>query len=164
MAKILKVTKDDQTVHFVDLSNKKALQHQSNLRGKGREWKFEEVDESEAAKFKGYKDNNHVPGNHNAVSADVVAEKDAEIARLKKLLEATQSKPANTALNENANTTASGTAQSGSLSVNATDAIVHIAALQTVDEVNAYLTAEDNRKTVKDAAEKRIAELSKANG
>lgn len=82
--KVLVVTKPDGTTHIMPVANKASLMsYNSQLKNPAEKWKFEEMDEEEAQKLP-YKRTDFVsPVNAQAK----LAEKDAEIARLKALLD-----------------------------------------------------------------------------
>ncbi len=150
---VLKITKADKTVHFVPLSSKSFFEGRNNLLPVEKRSKIEEVDESEAENFKGFKDPDFYPGVDTAL-----AEKNAEIEELKRQLAEAK---ANQGADNTANAAAGGTAAPAlSRAGNATDAIATIATLNTVDEVNAF-TAGEERATVVKAAAARIKELTK---
>ena len=150
MSKVLKVTKDDGTIHIVPISNKSSLMHQNNLRPANRKWTLEEIDEKDAQNLP-WKDKEFVPASAKAV----VDAKNAEIAELQRKLAEAEAK---------AKGSSEGTYQNGSgdeklsTAVNATDAIAVIGTLATVEEINAYING-DSRATVVKAANAKIAEL-----
>ncbi len=79
MAKVLKVTKADKTVHVVPISNKTFYQHMNNrILSVGQQMKLEEIDEKEAKDLP-YFDENYVTG---AEAQDKVSELKQRIAEL----------------------------------------------------------------------------------
>lgn len=152
MAKVLKVTKEDGTIHIVPISNKTSLTHQNNLRPANRKWTLEEIDEKDAQNLP-WKDKEFVPASAKAV----VDAKNAEIAELQKKLAEAEAKAKANGGSEGTEGNGSGD-ENLSTSVNATEAIAVIGTLATVEEVNAYING-DSRATVVKAANAKIAEL-----
>lgn len=82
MGKILVIRKPDRTIHKVALENKPALMSFSSRLSAGQKWKFEEMEEEEAAKLP-FIDNNYVSP---AEAQDKLSEAQREVALLKKQL------------------------------------------------------------------------------
>jgi hypothetical protein len=89
MAKVLVIRKTDKTIHKVPLANKARLLAFNNRNPEGKKWKFEEMDEDEAAKLP-FIDESYVTAAEAQDKAKeleiTVSEKDAKIAELEKLL------------------------------------------------------------------------------
>jgi hypothetical protein len=154
MAKALKVTKEDGTIHIVPISNKASLTHQNNLRPANRKWTLEEIDEKDAQNLP-WKDKEFVPASAKAV----VDAKNAEIAELLRKLAEAEAKAKNGSNDGGENAPEDEQPKPNlSTSVNATEAIAVIGTLATVEEVNAYING-DSRATVVKAANAKIAEL-----
>ncbi len=140
MAKVLVIRKTDKTIHKVAIENKATLMAFSNRLPAGQQWKFEEMEEDEAEKLP-FIDNSYVTAAEAQDKAkeleSVVTEKDAKIAELEALL-AAKNAPIETA----------------------EALIVKINAALTEEEVKTIAGA-DVRKTVIDAASKKIASFTK---
>jgi hypothetical protein len=136
MEKVLVIRKTDKTIHKVPLSNKASLMAYNNLQPEGKKWKFEEMDEDEAAKLP-FIDESYVTAAEAQDKAkeleNVVGEKDARIAELEALLAAKNAPQEKAEL-----------------------VIEKINACKNADDVNALIVGE-SRKTVLDAAAKKIA-------
>ena len=145
MAKVLVIRKTDKTIHVVPLENKAVLQAFSNRSKLG--WKFEEMEEEEAKDLP-FIDKDYVTAAEaqNIVKSLEVAnkEKDDEIDELRKKLAALQGGGS-----ENAGSGSSGTAK---------ELIEKINAATTAEKVTTLLGS-DERVTVKDAADKKLAAL-----
>ncbi len=133
MAKVLKITKPDKTVHVVPVSNL-AFYQAYNKRQK-QQWKIEQIDEKDAKDLP-FKDETYVTGNEAVAK---LSEAQKEIAALKEQLAAKQTTQA-------------------PVKYSAVDAIALIEVAKTVEQVNA-IVGDDERATVKKAAEKKIEEL-----
>lgn len=96
MAKVLVVRKTDKTIHKVPLANKAALLSYNNRLPVELKWKFEEMEEEEAAKLP-FVDESYVTAaaaQEKAKELEItVSEKDAKIAELEALL-ASKNQPA----------------------------------------------------------------------
>lgn len=142
MAKVLKITKSDKTIHVVPLTNKAFYQGYIRRLPADKKWTMEVVNESEVVNHP-FIDESFVTPLEGATKAKelqkVLSEKDAEIESLKALLAAQNNidAPKKTAA----------------------EVIELIAAATTVEQVQA-LSKDDDRATVKKAAEKRIDELN----
>lgn len=142
MAKVLKITKSDKTVHVVPLTNK-AFYEAYNRRQKGdKKWKLEEIDEEDAKNMK-FIDETHVTP---VEATKKLEEKDAEIAALKAQLEALAGAGADTGAN-------------GAAPQKKANEVIELIAAATSEEQVNTLIAGDTRKTVIDAADKKIAAL-----
>lgn len=144
MSKVLKITKPDKTIHVSPMFNKARITAHNNRLPADKKMKIEVIDEEEAKKLP-FIDKDYVTGSEAQVKVgqlqSTVAEKDAEIERLKALL-----------AGQGAGTGTAAPKQS------AVEVIALIEAANSVDQVNALANG-DERATVKKAAEKRIAEL-----
>lgn len=149
-AKLVKVVKADQTVHFVPLSAKAQVMAQSNLLPEHLKWQISEVDPS-AAKNQPWKDKGHVTG----PAAAVVKEKDEEIARLRELLKSkgTTAKAPNPD-EKLGQTDPNPPAIEKSQTVKSDQAIAKIGTLSTEAEINAYVDGESRVNVVKAATAK----------
>ena len=140
MAKVLVIRKTDKTIHKVALDNEARLRAFSNRLPEGQRWKFEGMEEEEADKLP-FIDESYVTAAEAQDKAKVleitVTEKDAKIAELEALL-AAKNAPLETA----------------------ETLIVKINAALTEEEVKVIAGA-DVRKTVIDAAAKKIASFTK---
>lgn len=134
MAKVLVIRKPDRTVHQVPVSNKAKILGYNNRLPQKDQWRIEEMDEKEAAKLP-YIDKDYVTA---ADAQEKLKEKDNQIKDLEARLKALTSKQA---------------------PETATNKIAQIQAAKTAEDVNAIL-GDDDRKTVKVAAEKMIASFS----
>jgi Na+-translocating ferredoxin:NAD+ oxidoreductase RNF subunit RnfB len=141
MSKVLKITKADKTTHIVPVTNKAFYQAQNNRLPADKKMKIEEISEDEARKVP-FIDNDHITGSEAVVKnlelQKSLEDKDAEIAALKAKL--------------------AGVSAPTPPKATATEVIELINAATSVDQVEA-LVAADDRKTVKDAADKKIAAL-----
>lgn len=135
MAKVLVIRKPDRTIHRVPLANKPRIMSANNKLKQADKWTLEEMDEKEAEKLP-YIDNDFVPA---AEAQGVIKEKDERIKELEEKL---------ALLNANQPTET------------APEKIARINAAETPEAVN-IITGDDDRKTVKDAAEKKIASFIK---
>lgn len=88
MAKVLKLTKSDGTIHVVPMANKAFYEAYNRRQKADKKWKLEEIDASEATKLP-FKDPNHIKP---ADASKALADKDTEIERLKALLAAAEEK------------------------------------------------------------------------
>lgn len=138
MSKVLKITKADKTIHVAPMANKARLHAFNNRLPANQKWKIEEITEEEAAKLP-YRDENYVTGSEAQAK---VSELQAENDRLRALL---SKDPGNAVTVVNRPSKAE-------------DVIALIAVAVSVEQVQA-LAKDDERATVKKAAEKRIAEL-----
>lgn len=135
MAKVLVVRKPDRTIHQIPMSNKAKVLGYNNRLARRDQWQIEEMDEEEAAKLPFF-DTNYVSP---AEAQSKIKEKDDKIKELEaKLALLNANQPAETA----------------------TDKIARINAAESAEAVTAIL-GNDDRKTVKDAADKMIASFSK---
>lgn len=138
--KVLKITKPDKTVHVVPKDNLAFYQGYNNRQPEGSKWKIDEIEEEEAKNLP-FIDPNHLTGaeaqSKVADLTKVAEEKDAEIEALKAELAAKKS---------------------GKLPA---DVAISLIATATEEQI-AVLIKDEERKTVKDAAEKRLAELKTA--
>lgn len=144
--KVLKITKDNGTIHIAPLNRKAALQHQNNLRPETKKWSIEEITEEEAKNLP-YKEKDFVP----LSAKSIVASKDAEIEQLKKKLAQFQSAVQGGSENPGATT---------SVGMEWRAAVAKVGELTTIDEVNAFINGE-GRKSIVEAANAKIEELSK---
>lgn len=96
MATVLKITKSDKTVHTVPVTNKAFYLGYNNRLPADQKWKIEEIDEKEAKNLP-FVDDRHVTPADAVTKAQelqtVVADKDAEIERLKAQLAAQAQAP-----------------------------------------------------------------------
>lgn len=142
MSKVLKITKPDKTIHIAPMVNKARLAALNNRLPANQKWRIEEITEEEA-KTLPYRDENYVTGAEAQVKVSELqsslSEKDAEIERLKALL--------------------ANQGGQGPVKQTAAEVIALIEVATSVDQVEA-LAKDDERTTVKKAAEKRIAELT----
>lgn len=146
MAKVLKITKSDKTVHVVPMTNK-AFYEAYNRRQKGdKKWKLEEIDEEDAKNLK-FIDDTHVTP---VEATKKLEEKDAEIAALKAKLAKLSGNEAPVDNDAYVNESAP--------FKKATEVIELIAASTSEEQVNTLISG-DTRKTVIDAADKKIAAL-----
>lgn len=140
MAKVLVIRKTDKTIHKVPVENKATLLAFNNRLPEGKKWIFEEMEEEEAEKLP-FIDENYVTAAQAQDKAKqlegIVTEKDARIAELEALL-AAKNAPIETA----------------------EALIAKINAAQNEDEVK-LIAGSDIRKTVIDAAAKKIASFTK---
>lgn len=144
MAKVLKITKQDKTTHVSPLSNKAFLEAFNKRQPGEKRWKIEEIDEAEAEKLP-FMDESYVTAGEAQKKLEVLAkeseDKDKEIARLKSLLE--------------------GNAGSGTSSEKKTaEEVIALINAATKKEDIEKLIEGDTRKTVNDAAKKKIESLS----
>lgn len=134
MAKVLKVTKADKTVHVTPIANKNTYLHMNNkILSKDQQMKLEEIDEKDAKNLD-YIDENYVTGTE-AQQKNVELQK--EIDALKAQLASHSKAPA---------------------PHKADELIAAIEKAATVEEVNTIFNG-DARVTVQQAAAKRLAEL-----
>lgn len=149
MANVLKITKPDKTIHVVPVANKSFYQTYNRRLPPSKRWKIDEIDESEA------KDLPFI--DETAVSpleaVKKVDELTAENERLKKLLA-----EKNTGSSQSIDVTGSDGAGPQLTTLTAKEVIEKVKNASTVDEVNAHI-AGDERKSVQDAAAKKIASL-----
>lgn len=161
MAKVLKITKPDKTVHVIPFTNQTFYKTYNNRVPSSMQVKVEEIDESEAKHLE-YIDENYITG---IEAAEKLSEKDKEIAELRVLLE-----QANASIKVSHET---GTKQTVAPNLNHKDAfhtpaptpdlagktavevIALIDAAATAEQVN-NLSKGDERKTVQDAAAKKL--------
>lgn len=136
MSKVLIIRKPDATIHQVPMANKAFLKAFNNRLPGGQKWSFEEMSEEEAAKLP-FIDPEYVTAGEAVTKLKslegTLSEKDKMIAELEARL-ATLSAPAETAVQK----------------------IDRIDAATSQDEVTSIL-GDDGRKTVQDAAAKKIA-------
>ena len=137
MGNVLVVRKPDRTIHQVPIANKARLMGYNNRLPKRDQWRIEVMDE-EAAKKLPYLDANYVSA---AEAQGKLQEKDEKIKELEAKLAALN------ASKEPATETAA-------------DKIAKINEAKDEAAVNAILGTDD-RKTVKEAADKRIASFAK---
>ena len=144
MAKLLKVTKPDKTIHTMPLDNKAFYLAYNNRLPVEQRWTIEEIDEEEAIDHP-FIDESFVTPLEGAQKANelqkVVVDKDKEIEELKKQLAEKQTPAAP--------------------KFSADQAIALIGVAKSADQVN-ELIKDDTRVTVKAAADAKIAELTKA--
>lgn len=137
MAKVLVIRKTDKTIHKAPLANKAVLTAHNNRLPAGKKWVIEEMEEDEAAKLP-FIDDAYVTAaeatNKLKAIEKSVEQKDSKIAELEAKLAAL--------------------GNPGQLT--AVDAIAKIKAATTKEQVLAIL-GNDERKTVKDAADIAIA-------
>lgn len=134
MAKVLVVRKPDRSIHQIPISNKAKILGYNNRLPKRDQWQIEEMDEDKAKKLP-FIDSNYVTP---AEAQGKLQEKDEKIKELEARLKALSAKePVETA----------------------TEKIARINAAKTAEEVTTILGTDD-RKTVKDAADKMIASFS----
>jgi hypothetical protein len=140
MTKVLKITKPDKTVHTAPLNNKAFYQAFNHRLSADKKWKIEEIDESEANDLP-FRDKNFVTGLEALKKvedqAKILVEKDDKIAQLESELAAKKA---------------------GKLPA---DLLVSLLANASAEQIE-VLTKDDERKTVKEAADKRLAELAAA--
>ena len=138
MSKVLVIRKKDATVRVVPLENKARLLAYNNRLPAADKWTFEEMEEAQASKLE-FIDKNYVTPNQalnqNKELAASLSEKEAKIAELEAMLAA---KTAPTA----------------------TEVIEKINLSETENDVNTLIT-DETRKTVLDAAAKKIASFQK---
>ncbi|MEX6689221.1 hypothetical protein QTN47_17055 [Danxiaibacter flavus] len=144
MADVLKITKQDKTVHVLPVSNKAFWLGYNKRMPTDRKVKIEVIDEEEAKGLPFY-DKSHVSASDALAKLDILEkegkQKDELIEKLQAQL-AASNKTAPTA--------------------SATDMIEKIKAATNADEIRLLMEGEE-RKTVTDAANKRIAELTASN-
>jgi hypothetical protein len=134
MAKVLVVRKPDGTIHQIPIANKAKIMGYNNKLSKRDQWQLEEMDEEKAKKLP-YIDKSYTP----TTNADAtIKAKDDKIKELEAKLAALK----NNAAPETAN-----------------DKIARINAATAAEDVTAIL-GDDDRKTVKEAADKKIASFS----
>lgn len=140
MTKVLKITKPDKTVHVAPLATKSRVQAYNNRLPANLKWKIEEVEEEEAKKLP-FIDKNYVSGAEAQVKVSELqkesAVKDTKIAELEAELAAKKA---------------------GRLPA---DLLVSLLATASKEQIE-VLIKDDDRKTVKEAAEKRLTELAAA--
>lgn len=149
--KALVVRKPDRTVHVVPLGNKSYLQAQNNRLPADKRLRFEEMDEEEALKLPFFDENYISPSaaqDKLKVVENDLLEKDTRIAELEAKLAEMEQRQAKGAEN---------TQKQGG-TITAVELIDQIGKEENVDVVKALLDGE-TRKTVIDAANKRISEL-----
>jgi hypothetical protein len=138
MSKVLKITKPDKTVHVVPKSNHAFYLAQNNRLPADKKWKIEEIDEEEAKGLKFIDESFVTP--LEAVKkvedqAKALVERDSKIAELEAELSAKKV---------------------GKLPADLLISLIATASKEQIEQ----LTKDDERKTVKEAAEKRLTELS----
>lgn len=138
MSKVLVIRKTDKTIHKVPLQNKSALMSYNNRLPDGKKWKFEEMEEEEADKLP-FIDESYVTAGEAQVKVKALesesAEKDARIKELEaKLALMNSASPLETAVQK----------------------IERINAAESAGAV-AEILGDDDRKTVQDAATKKMA-------
>lgn len=142
MSKVLVIRKTDKTIHQVPIENKARLMAYSNRLPVGQKWSFEVMDEKDAKDLPFF-DKDFVTGGEAVLKLksleESAATKDAKIAELEAML---------SALNGGAAKTVE----------TALEVIAKINAATTPEDVKAILGADD-RKTVLDAAAKKIGSL-----
>ncbi len=157
MGKVLVIRKPDRTIHSVSMNNKATLMAFSNRLPVGQKWKFEEMDEEEAAKLPMI-DPNYVSAGEASVKLTQLEseskEKDAEIEELKKQLAAMQAGGTPAAAAENVANVTEPTVVKGTVA----ETVAKINMATTIEDVN-KLAAGDDRKGVIDAAQKKVASL-----
>jgi hypothetical protein len=145
MAKVLVIRKTDKTVHVVPMTNKATLMSYNNRLPETEKWKFEEMDEDEAAKLP-FIDESYVTAAEAQDKvqelATVVSEKDAKILELEAQLAALNAGAVNAA-------------------ETAVSKIAKINAAETAEEV-ATILGDDVRVTVVEAATKKTASFQQA--
>jgi len=134
MAKVLVVRKPDRSIHQIPISNKAKIMGYNNRLPTRDQWQIEEMDEEKAKKLP-FIDSSYVTASE---AQGKLAEKDDKIKELEAKL---------AALNAN------------QAPETATDKIARINAATDAESVTAILGTDD-RKTVKDAAEKMIASFT----
>ncbi len=143
MSKVIVVRKTDKTIHKAPLANKAALQAYNNRLPAEQKWIIEEMDEKEADKLP-FIDSAYVTASEAVTKVKdletTVSAKDARIAELEALLAGKKE--------ENKPDTAE-------------EVIAKINGAANEAEVTALLGTDD-RKTVKAAAEKKIASFTNA--
>ncbi len=183
MAQVLKVTKADKTVHVVPIANKNFYLHMNNkILSKSQQMKLEEITEKEAENLP-YFDESYITADE---AQGKVSSMQQEIDRLQKLLAlksnatpglGTDPASASTPYAAEAPATSNMSAEeftnkvkadagvaTGTAAANtakAEDVIADIKEAKTVAEVNALFNG-DTRKTVIDAATKKLHELNEA--
>lgn len=160
--KVLVVTKPDGTTHVMPLSNKARLQSHNSRLPVGQKWKLEEMDEEQAKEIPFIRKDVVNPGNAQAI----ISEKDKEIEELKRKLSALQGgagtgtgTTADPGADNGTNGTPGGQSGQGEKPATALEAIAKINAAETKEQVEALIENED-RKTVLDAAAKKIASFA----
>jgi hypothetical protein len=145
MAKVLKITRQDKTIHIAPLSNKAFLTSFNNRQPAEKRMKIEEVDEEDAKNLP-YIDEAYVSAaDAQKKVSDLtkeVSDKDAEIAKLKEML-----------ANSNA-----GEGEGGTGKKTAVEVIALINAVTKPEDIIALIEG-DTRATVNKAAEEKIAKL-----
>lgn len=134
---VLKITKPDKTVHVVPINNKTFYLAHNNRLPAEKKWKIEEINEEDAKGLKFIDESFVTP--LEAVKkvedqAKTILEKDGKIAELEAELSAKKA---------------------GKLPA---DLVITLLATATKEQIE-VLTKDDERKTVKEAAAKRLAEL-----
>jgi hypothetical protein len=153
MAKVLKITKADKTVHVVPMVNKAFYQAYNNRQPVSKKWKVEEIDEEDAKNLP-FIDESHTSPLEAVQKVSKLqaslADKDAEIEALKAQL-ASKSGASPDADDS------TGTAETPTQT--ATDKIALINAATTVEQVQALLEGEQ-RSTVLKAGAKKVSTLT----
>jgi hypothetical protein len=159
MAKVLKITKTDKTIHVVPMTNKAFYQAFNNRQPADKRWKLEEIDEKDAKDLP-FIDDTHVTPAEAVVKNQKLQNENEAMAERIRALEAqiaANSKQAPDAKLPN------GSGQNPSTTTppqkTALEVIALINAASEVAQVEA-LIAGDERKTVLDAAEKRKTALA----
>ncbi len=140
MAKVLKITKPDKTIHVVPITNKGFYQSFNRRQKADKKWKVEEIDEKDAKDLP-FVDESHVSPMEAVKKLD---DANARIAELEALL-----------AEKGADNTGN---PAPVVELKAADKIELIKVATTADQVNEILGT-DGRATVVAAATKRIAEL-----
>lgn len=140
MSKVLKITKPDKTVHVVPITNKAFYLAYNNRLPAERKWKLEEIDEDQAKNLKFIDESFVTP--LEAVKkvedqAKAIVEKEGKIAELEAELSAKKA---------------------GKLPA---DLVISLIATASKEQVEQLVNGDD-RKTVKEAAATRIAEIEAA--
>lgn len=137
MLKVLKITKPDKSIHVAPLGVKSRLQAHNSRLPASQKWKIEEIDEDEAKKLP-FRDENYVSGAEAQIKVSelqkAAADKDTKIAELESELAAKKA---------------------GKLPAELVISLIVTASKEQIEQ----LIKDDERKTVKEAAEKRLAEL-----
>lgn len=149
MAKVLVIRKPDRTIHQAQLKTKATLMAYNNRLPEGKKWTFEEMEQEEADKLPFIDPDFVSPLDAKAK----LSEKDAQIAELMAKLDALS----NGSSEGNQDTTLP---PQLTPALTAEAVILKINAAESEDEVKALILL-DTRKTVIDAANKKIASFSK---
>lgn len=141
--KLLKITKSDKTVHVVPIVNKAFYQAYNKRQKPGKKWKIEEINEEDAKNIP-FIDESFVTPMEAAQKLEdatkAISDKDARIAELEALLAQKNG------------------GEEKAPDLKAAEKVELIKAATSVDQVK-EIAGTDTRKSVIDAAAKRIAEL-----